>query len=373
MDFSDKISLFTKLTDEFRAYTYFYQSSSRKKGLGFDINETVFDNLYLDIKDVLGLPVDLRFGRQDFLFTYGEGFLIMDGTPLDGSRTFYFNAFKSTWKINEKNSLDFVYIRNPRDDLYLPIINEGKSPQALNITDEEAYMLYLKSKSFEDLHLEGYYIYKREDDDGGVRLQGQKGKINTFGSFAKYNFSPYALRGQLAFQFGDYGLNDREALGGYLFLDRSFDDNLWSPSASVGFVYLSGDDPSTTKNEGWDALFSRWPWMSELYSLTYNGESGIDYWTNLKMARAELALKPSKKTKLRFWYNVLWANETPVGTSFVTGLGKTRGHLPQVRFDYAINENISAYILGEYFIPGSFHADNADDALFLRTEVTIKF
>ena len=67
----------------------------------------------------------LRIGRQDFLGPdmYGEGFLLMDGSPADGSRTFYFNAAKLRWKINEKNSLDFVYIDDPRTDVFLPSIH----------------------------------------------------------------------------------------------------------------------------------------------------------------------------------------------------------------------------------------------------------
>jgi hypothetical protein len=371
LDFSEDISLFAKLTDEFKAYTYFYQSTSRKKRLHFDINETVFDNLYLDLNNFLDLPLDLRIGRQDFLGTYGEGFLIMEGTPLDGSRTFYFNALKATWHMDGKNSLDFVYINNPRDDIFLPVINEDKSPQRLNVTDEEAYLLYLKTRPAKHMYLENYYIYKREDDDSGSKLQAKKGIINTFGSFAKYDFSDYTLRGQLAYQFGDYGANDREGLGGYIFLDRSFKEYFWSPRASLGFVYLSGDDPSTNDNEGWDALFSRWPWVSELYSLTYNSESGIDYWTNLQMWRLKITLHPAKKAKLTMWYNFLRANENPLGSLF--GTGKDRGHLPQLRLDYAFTKNIKAYILAEYFLPGDFHAASADDALFLRTEFSFKF
>ena len=371
VQFNEDVRLFTKLTDEFRAYTYRYMSTT-KKGQRFDINETVFDNLYLDITNFAGLPVDLRIGRQDFLMTYGEGFLIMDGTPYDGSRTFYFNAFRTTWHVNDENDLDFVYINNPRDDTFLPIINEDKSPQVLNLTDETGYVLYLKNNSLEELPLEAYYIYKTEDDDYGSRLQAQNTYLHTIGAFAKYNLEPYTLRGQWAYQFGDYGENDREGIGGYLFLDRIFKDTKWSPKVSVGFMFLSGDDDTTDTNEGWDALFSRWPWMSELYSLSYNGESGIDYWTNLKMWRTELSLKPTEKTKLSLWYNFLRAVETPTGT-FSAGSGLNRGHLPQMKFSYNINKDVSTYILAEYFIPGNFHDAEADSALFLRTEITFKF
>ena len=390
-DENDKISLFAKVTDEFRAHTYFGGASGSfpdksavKKGYHFDINEIVFDNLYLDAKQVMELPVDLRIGRQDLIFTYGEGFLIMDGTPQDGSRTFYFNAAKASWAVNETNTLDFLYINNPRDEEFLPAVNRtmlakqndpaaDKVPQQLNTTDEQGLVLYLQNKDVEDLLMEGYYIFKREDDRGGTGLQAEKGKINTLGSFCKYDFSPYTLRGQLAFQFGDYGTHDRSGVGGYFFLDNELKDRAWKPKASVGYIYLSGDDKDTSDNEAWDPLFSRWPWMSELYLLSLAVDTGVvGYWTNLSMYRTELVLNPTEKLKIAVRYNFLRANEETVSNSILSGTGKTRGHLPQLKLDYAISKDISTYVLAEYLLPGDFYNDS-DDALFLRCELSLKF
>ena len=246
IDFGQEISLYARLLNQFTAYTYYAPSVLKSTGqtdksFHFDIDEVIFDNLYFDVRNLLGLPLDLRLGRQDFVGQYGEGFLIFIGTPQDGPRTAYFNALKLAWRMNDKNNLDFIYINNPRDDIFLPVINENNAPQALNTTDEEGYVLYWKNNDIANLALEGYYIYKREDDDGGVGLQAQKGKINALGSFVKYNISDWVLRGQFAYQFGDYGNNDRRAFGGYTFVDRDFKDCLWSPQASLGFIYLSGD------------------------------------------------------------------------------------------------------------------------------------
>lgn len=390
VDYDKDLSLFAKLSNEFRAHTYFGGTSgsfpdkaSQKKGYHFDINEVVFDNLYLDVKNFLSFPVDLRLGRQDFLGTYGEGFLIMDGTPQDGSRTFYFNAAKASWRVDDNNTLDFIYINDPRDEEYLPVINRvklvqqsnpqlDKAPQNLNTTDEEGYVLYLKNKAIKDLALEGYYIFKREAK-GGAGLQAEKGKVNTLGSFVKYNFAPWALRGQIASQFGDYGNNDRKGLGGYIYLDRDLGKLVWAPKASIGYVYLSGDDKKTSDNEAWDPLFSRWPWLSELYVMSMASDAGVlGYWTNLAIWRAELVLKPTAKTKLSLWYNFLRANEQATASAILSGAGKNRGHLPQAKIEYSFNKNVSAYFLGEYLFPGNFYKDH-DGALFLRTELQLKF
>jgi hypothetical protein len=163
-------------------------------------------------------------------------------------------------------------------------------------------------------------------------------------------------------------------LGGYAYLDKDFKDAQWSPSASIGFIYLSGDDRKTNKNEGWDPIFSRWPWISELYVNSLKTDAEAGYWTNLNAVRASFAIKPTPKTKLSLWYNYLRANENPTVTSasVLSGTGKTRGHLPQARLDYKINKNINTYVLAEYLIPGNFYVNN-DPALFFRYELELKF
>ena len=392
-DFNENLDLFAKFTNEFKAYTYFAGATSSvpdksagKKGYHFDINEVVFDNLYADIRNFLNLPLDLRLGRQDFSGTYGEGFLIMEGTPGDGSRTYYFNALKASWRVNENNAVDFIYLNDPRDEEFLPVINRVKlvqvsnsrldrMPQALNTTDEQGYVLYWKNNSRKNFTLDGYYIYKREAEEGGTGLQSQKSRINTFGSFAKYNWDPYILRGQFAYQFGDYGSNDRRGVGGYGYIDRNFEDLFSSPRISLGFIYLSGDKSSSDKNEAWDPLFSRYPWISELYLLSIASDTGVGipaYWTNLQVYRAEVVLKPTSKTKLSLWYNFLRANEQVLANAVCSGSGKNRGHLPQAKIEYAFNKNVSTYFLAEYLIPGNFYKDK-DGALFLRTELQVRF
>jgi len=395
MDADKDFAVYAKLTNEFKSYTYFGgttgsapDKTASKKGYHFDLNEVVFDNLYADIKGFMDLPLDLRLGRQDFVGVYGEGFLIMDGTPQDGARTYYFNAAKASWRIDDKRGLDFIYINDQRDEEALPIINRvemervstpgaDRMPQSLNTTDEQAGVLYFKDKSKKDLLLEAYYIFKKEAEEGGGTVtnptyQFQKGKINTIGAFTKYDFSPYTLRTQAALQFGDYGTNDRYAFGGYGFLDKDFKDAKFSPRLSGGAIYLSGDKKSSARNEGWDPLFSRYSWMSELY-ITMAGETGISgYWTNLQIYRLELSLNTTKKTKLSLKYNYLRANAQVAASTIFSGTGKERGHLSQVRFDYKISDNVTTYFVGEYLKPGNFYEDN-DPAIFLRTEVQVKF
>jgi len=391
VDFNADTSFFAKLTNEFKAYTYFGGTTSlisdktdSKKGYHFDINEVIFENLYLDEKNFLGFPVDLRFGRQDFAGMYAEGFLIMEGTPQDGPRTLYFNAAKASWRVNEENTIDIIYINDPRDEEFLPVINRSRLPQAsnpsldrkpqlLNSTDEQAGVLYWKNKNIKDLALEAYYIFKYEAEEGGYGYQAQKGKINTFGSFAKYILGTWTFRGQIAKQFGTYGSDERKGIGGYVFVDKIFNSIACSPQGSIGFIYLSGDNKKTAENEGWDSLFSRWEWMSPLYARSMCAETGIlGYWTNMRIFRVQLFLKPTEKMNLYLWYNFLQANDRVAPTTILSGSGKNRGHLPEVKVEYMFNKNVTTSFLWEYLIPGDFYK-NRDPAVFLRTELQLKF
>ena len=381
-DFNEGLDIYARLTNENRAYLYWAGASAsagksaRKKGYHYDINETVFDNIYFDWKNVFEAPVDLRVGRQD-LEGYGEGFIFKQGTPLDGTRTGYFNAGKLSWKPNEKNTVDFLAIRDTKKETYLPIINELSPKQALNSSDEYAFALYHKTDSIKNLHWENYYVYKHEDGSptASARMTREETKLSTIGTFLKYNSDPsLALRGQIAGQFGDYGKNDRTGLGGYAFVDKDFKEATWSPQLSAGAIYLSGNNRSTSTNETWDPLFSRDTWHSVLFASYLSSETEASYWTNLQMYRASLSVKPVDKLKLSLWYNYLRANNQVAATrTLFSGTGKNRGHLPQARLDYQITKNINTYFLAEYFIPGDFYVKSADDALFLRWELTYKY
>ncbi|MCX7919641.1 MAG: alginate export family protein [bacterium] len=365
-NFNNDVSMMLKLTSEPR---YFFSSGDVGKGKEITNEEIVIDNLYLDVKDAFGAPLDLRIGRQDFLGTYGEGFVIMDGTPGDGSKTFYFNALKSTWKINKNNSLDLVYINNWHED-HLPVVNDQQI--ATNNSDESGIVLYGKNKLNDKVTLEPYYIWKREGGYGTTPTL----KLHTFGARGVYVPVPWKFRAELAGQIGDYDDSniDREGIGGYFIAGRKFNDVCLTPEINLGYYYLSGDDPTTTDVEAWDPIFSRWPWLSELYVFTLAKETKtVAYWTNLQTYRASVKLDLSPKTNLSLCYSYLLANENVNGSMFSAD-GKVRGHLPQIQLNHKFNKSLDGYIIVEELFPGSFYADNSQDhAWFFRWQLQYKF
>ncbi len=382
-DLDKDLGAYLKLTNEAKYYTGPYKLLTER----LEENEVVFDNLYLKANNVFKLPVDLKIGRQDFLGPdmFGEGFLILDGTPGDGSRTFYFNAAKAKWRINQNNSIDFVYISNQQRDKYMPSLHSSIKNTStyynhkviLNTSDEQGFVVYGRNKISESLSVEPYYMYKTEKE---YRANPEL-ELNTIGARALFSLADWKFRGEYAHQFGEYdGGRDRSGNGGYIFVSRKLADVQLKPEFEFGFVYLSGDDPDSSKNEGWNPLFSRNPSWNELliYTLVYENlrdSATPGYWTNLQLYMAKVNMDLSPDTKLSLSWQLLRACEraNPL-SSFrsMFGNGKERGHLPTVMLGHKFSKKIDGFLQLEYFVPGDFYADDAKNATFFRWQLQFK-
>jgi hypothetical protein len=397
-DFNKDTGLFLKLTSEIYYNLGPYKQPSDSTSSGFtrlDENEGIIDNLYLKANNAFGLPVDLKIGRQDFLGPdmYGEGFLFSDGNPNDGSRSFYFNAAKAKWKIDDKNSIDLVYISNQQTDKYLPtwrtsVPNSGtyyNNKKILNASDEKAFLAYGRTKPIDNLILEPYYVFKREEAFdfplGGNQLTPAL-DLNTVGARAVFTAAPYTFGGEIAYQFGEYDSGrDREGYGGYVFAKRKFDNVKLKPELELRFVYLSGDDPETEENENWDPLFAKAPYWNELliyvqiYEFVRETYAMPGYWSNLQLYMAKVKMELSADTTLSLAYQYWRANEwaqplTPFKAMFDRGY--ERGHVPTLFLTHKFNKNVDAFFQYEYFVPGDFYADNAKCGQFLRWQLQFK-
>jgi len=78
------------------------------------MSEVIIDTANIKLSNVLDLPLTLTVGRQDIIF--GDGWLVLDGTPLDGSRTIFFDAARATVDLKDVNTkVDLVYIHQHAD------------------------------------------------------------------------------------------------------------------------------------------------------------------------------------------------------------------------------------------------------------------
>jgi len=387
---SENFGGYIRIATEPKYYTGPYRltldnGTNRKR---FDQDEIIIDNLYIDIKKPFDLPVSFRIGRQDFLGPdmYGEGFLIFDGTPGDGSRTFYFNAIKARIDIAQGHSVDLVYLSDPKTDQYLPSIhpayydkNSGGAyidhKKRLTASNEKGFWIYGRNKIFDGLNVEPYYIYKKE---GSYDIK--ESHINTFGMRAVFKIDAFSLRGEIAKQYGKYqDGTKRSGLGGYAFAGYEFKKCPVTPAIELGYVYLSGDKTDTSKDEGFDPLFSRAPQWNELLIYTLIPETAgkggpiPGYWTNLEALVANLKFKPLKDMDIKLSYQHLWADEKTKGLSSLmfTNDGKNRGDLYALIANYKFTKSLDGMFQIEYFEPGDFYK-NARNATFIRWQLQYK-
>jgi len=366
----------------------------------FEEDEVFFDNLYVDYKKILGGPVDIRLGRQEL--TYGEGFLVSEGTPGDGSRSFYFNAAKATVNITPNNSVDLVFIADPKTDIFLPSIHGAvesnnaylyqNHKRILNTSNETGVVVYSKNK-MGDFNVEPYYIYKSEAAYTAftpLPTQTPRLNLNTFGARLLYDNSVWKAGAEYAHEFGKYdngGIypngRDRTGNGGYAFAGYNFKEVPLKPYAELRYVYLSGDNKNTGTDESWDPLFSRQPYWSELFIYTLVQETlkygnGIPgYWTNLNIYKASVKLNFTPDFNFTVGYQYLTAPESTnivnlAAPYMFSNSGKDIGQLPTTLLYYKFNKNIDAFVQWEYFIPGNFYTTQAKDASFFRWQLQFK-
>ena len=119
---NEKWEVNLRLTNENRYYLAPKSDPKLKKNYG--VNEVFFDQLNVKWKNPGNLPLTLTLGRQELML--GEGFLIFDGGPLDGSRSAYFNGLRLDYALKNKHTLIFFYVRQPKTDILLLCLNDVK-------------------------------------------------------------------------------------------------------------------------------------------------------------------------------------------------------------------------------------------------------
>lgn len=331
------------------------------------------------------LAVDWRFhpkgrlsvGRQDV--QRGEGFVLFDGTPLDGSRTAYSNALVLTWEATCA-TVDLIGISNPRKDRYLPRFGEARNPaevQQLGEWDLKATGLYATSRPLGTVRLEGYGLrltamgdgrafshpFHRADRRvwiGGARIQWEPVTHGTLAAEAT------AQRGEEEAVPGLRARRDLRAWGGYARFSQSFEGS-WSPFFAAGLTALSGDDPSTSTQEGWEPFLSRWPKWSEALVLSEIPEAAVATATNLLLTETELRFKPLRWLEMKAFRLGLRALESPMPGGLY-GNGRRRGQIWGVRANLDLGHGLRAHGLLERFEPGAFYA-HRDPGYYLRFEL----
>jgi hypothetical protein len=352
----------------------------------WDERDMVVDNLNLRLSKLFGSASSLTLGRQDIIL--GDGWLVLEGTPLDGSRTIYFDAARLLLDFEQaKTSVDLIYLKQYSDpDKPISPLWRKHLPQREQ--DEEGAIVWLTNKSIDNTILNAYFIYKHaeRDDDEGVSALGDQGDLYTLGARVVHDFSQHiTAKLEGAYQFGNRSNdflfpgatdNDVSAWGLNSSLAYNFRDD-WKNQVRLSFEHLSGDDPGTGRIEQFDPLWGRWPQWSELWVYHDLQEYRVAETTNLTRLAVGWQTFPTDKMQIALDYHLLWADENTLAAQGFGGFSdsaKFRGQLITALLRYKFNRFFSGHLLAESFIPDNYYASPRDDvAWFLRGEIIFTF
>jgi hypothetical protein len=345
------------------------QETNQKLGKDNRFDEIIFENAYIDIKKLFVKGLSLRVGRQNLM--KGEGFLMFEGTPGDGSRTIYFNAVDLVYT-RKKSKIELIGILQPKYDRLFPVIHDQHKP--LQDWDQSSLGFYYTDNNHKNMPFEAYYFYTKEVKDylPATNPQFQPDRhVSTLGGRTVRQFlHGWSATGEFAVQWGaqhpDVVVH---GWGGYTYVKKQFAGG-WKPYLQAGWWGFSGDDPNTSGTiEGWDPLYSRWPKWSELYIYSQVPERGVGYWTNSGMWQGEIGVAPRKTIAARFTYYHMTAFHPYPGNQNTFGPGTGRGENVQARVDFMPNKHWKAHVLYESQLPGDFYRVR-NTGYFLRFEVS---
>jgi hypothetical protein len=358
---TDSVTLLGRLAAEPR---YFSKPDGLEERL--QRNEALIDQLYLDWQGARPRPLGIRAGRQDILL--GDGWLVRRGTPLDASRTNFFDALRTTLALDDQDSdLDLIYLRNHSNSSWLA---RPFNDADLNLSEQDAtgVIVYGRNRRIPETELDAYFIYKHDDK---VLAWGNDSDIYTFGLRGVGQLDPrWSYRAELAPQFGRKNGIDLCTLGFTGLLSYALQDT-WDSTLRIGYEYRSGDsDP----NGAFDILWGRYGGnTADVLVSIASLEGQPSHLSNFHRLRLGWTGNPTERLCLASDYSPMFRDENPfAGTPGFSNNGHFRGHLVTGSASYNINPHANTHVRCEVFVPGNYYdAPRDDTATYLRWQMML--
>ena len=221
--------------------------------------------------------------------------------------------------------------------------------------------------------LEPYYFILDQDGTGPDQSDRE---IHTLGfhGFGLVGNNGFDYDFDVAFQFGDDGDLSQRAFASHGEVGYTF-GRRWNPRVAVWVNYASGDrDPEDSVNERFDRLFGA--------SHGMYGHSDLFTWQNMINPTVYLSARPVESVRLEAFYRTYWLAadsdafirarlQDPAGES-----GDFVGQEIDFRVRYQLTRRTQIEVGYNYFIPGGFvreTADDADDSDFFYVQLTWRF
>jgi hypothetical protein len=395
----DDVSVNVRLTAEPREWMLPAGYTSFKGSEGMAWYYGIFDAMNVQWRNVATLPLTVTVGRQDLFL--GDGWLVAEGTPNDGSWTTYIDSARLTYNFKEQHTtVDAIgIIQNAWNNAWIPIINASG---AYRLTDqnEKGAILQVANTSIPEANLTGYFIYKHDDQEDPV---GDNADIYTFGGRVSGQVQEhwkYSVEG--AYQCGQKQDNDLNkvvngvpsnpylapsaqtagfrninAYAGNTKLTYQFNDS-FNNQLSLSYEFISGDNPNTKNDEMFDVLWGRWPRWGEIGLYMYANETRIGQEGNLHRFGPTWSVSPTKKMVFSASYYALFSDQnastraaapTATAPDLFTQSGNFRGHFAQAVLKYTFSKHVNGHLWGELLFPGDYY-QYTTVIPFVRAEVT---
>ncbi len=376
VDIGDRYGVYGRLANEFRVYDNNRQTQRCP-------HELFIDNLYVDVLDVWPDRLGVRVGRQDL--KYGAGRVIRDGTPGDISRSYYFDAVKSEFRITEASTLDLTGIWQRTKDAWT-LGNEDvdltkyQACEDGNDLTERALAAYYSNREQKAFPFELYYVYKDESrwySSTDNRLPERR--YHTVGMRMIPRFSGHwSAEAEIAGQYGtigDSGSNgERDILAwmAYGGTTCTVTEWGWKPYVTAATLVLSGDDErfddpdARGTDTGWNPVFGRAVWTSDIMSAAYANYR----LSNLIYPHVEIGVNPSDGYAFNVQGGPQFACESDNGNgdSFRGYLAVARYQFPLVRASKERRGAVRGAVKLEVLEAGDYYGD-PEVAYYLRFEI----
>lgn len=360
-----------RIVAEPRYYTY----PGKQEDNGWVRDEFLFDNVNLTLRDPFDIPVTAVIGRQQIQIA--DNWLVGEGTPLDGTRTAYFDAIRTTWNIEDwRTSIDVMYIDNRKDSSsVIAPINDYDFDMIEQ--DERGGIVWLSHEAAERNFIDTYFIYKLDHNPTyvGATKVGVAGETYTVGlrghGQATDNLSYNA---EIAPQFGHKNGSSLSAFAVNTWAEQRVSEAK-NATIRLGYEYLSGD---SNIDQHFDKLWGREGIWSDLYTGGVDGFDGraLDS-SNLHRPHILAAINLLESVRAKGEYSLLFADkEVDLGgdTSKVDNGSMFRGHHVKASVEHKLNKHLKHYVTFQCMIPGDYYSDaRQDTATWFRYGFELKF
>ena len=324
-----------RLCNEFRKIT--------RPSTELDLDELIIDRLLWAWRSD-ETPVFFSVGRQDIIWP--DGFIMLEGHPLDGSRSIYQNALLAGYEA-DGDRFELMGIFNPKRD---PMVLAGDADRALADADESA--LVLRWLRGENLQLA--FIWKQETDPDNLRPDLEAWTLGLRFEDPDPNIDAnWELALQRQMDLG-WALAAQARFGGVLVPERM--------SLHGGAFFHTGE---TRNTRAFRSPWGRWPKWSELYLYSLVPEGGPANWGNVAGPYLESWLELGEYSRLRLAATALHAPAPD---------WESRGVLLKAELRFRLMPELSGHLLWEGLETGSFHAEPvaANFHHFLRWQVNLE-